>query len=186
MPLKAISGVNTHLNANVMENKSLTESKPHVVGNDVSGHSSLTDKQRQAVDQCEQLIKDFARRADRNKSSFKRLQFISVFLGICTTILSALSANKKLNQFEWIVPLASGMATLATTLLSQTNAQKLWVSSRGISQKFHVEKFLYRQESGDYKSVNEEDERLKLFSKKVMDIWSQAQESWAQNTSSTK
>jgi hypothetical protein len=78
------------------------------------------------------------------------------------------------------------MATLATTLLSQTNAQKLWVSSRGISQKFHVEKFLYLQESGDYKSVNEEDERLKLFSKKVMDIWSQAQESWAQNTSSTK
>src|SRR5262245_45316121 len=105
-----------YLSATVMENKSLTESKEPFAGNDVSAHSFPTDKQKQAVDQCDQLVKDFAGRADRNKSRFKRLQFVSVFLGICTTILSALSANKKLNQFEWIVPLASGMATLATTL----------------------------------------------------------------------
>lgn len=148
--------------------------------------SQYAEKQKQAIDQCDHLIKDFANRADRNKKRFRRLQFASVVLGVCTTILSALSASKKLNQLEWLVPLASGLATLATTFLSQTSTQKMWVQSRGVSQKFQLEKFLYLQSSGEYKALSDQEEQLKLFSKRLMDIWTQAQDTWSQNTSSNK
>ncbi|MBD2102838.1 DUF4231 domain-containing protein [Leptolyngbya sp. FACHB-261] len=152
----------------------------------VDQEPSPSSKQKEALDQCDHLIKNFAARADRNKLSYKRLQFISIALSISTTILSALSASKKLDQLDWTVPALSGLATLATTFLSQTNSQKMWVHSRSVAQRLQVEKFLYLQESGEYESLSNEDQRLKLFSKRVMNIWSEAQESWSQNVSSAK
>lgn len=144
------------------------------------------EKQRQALDQCKHLIKDFADRANRHKVRYKRLQFVSIALAVSTTVLSALSASKKLDSVEWIVPLVSGLATLSTTLLTQTNSQKMWIQSRNIAQRFQVEEFLYTQSSGEYGNLKDEDERLQLFSKRIMEVWAQAQETWSQSASSAK
>mgnify|MGYP001792079436 CR=1 FL=1 len=80
--------------------------------------------------------------------------------------------------------MVSGLATLATTLLSQTNSQKMWVESRNISQQFQTQLFLYLQYSGEYANVSDDSERLQLFSQRLMEVWSQGQESWSQQASS--
>jgi Protein of unknown function (DUF4231) len=144
------------------------------------------EKQRQALDQCNHLIKDFANRADRHKNRYKRLQFVSIGLAVSTTVLSALSASNKLDSIAWIVPIVSGLATLSTTFLTQTNSQKMWVQSRNITQKLQVEEFLYTQNSGEYGNLKDEEERLQLFSKRIMEVWTQAQETWSQSASSAK
>jgi hypothetical protein len=145
---------------------------------------NLEERRQQALHQCDRLIKDFAKRADRHKARYKRLQVTSITLAVCTTILSALSASKVLGQLDWAVPAVSGLATLSTTLLSQTNTQKMWVQSRNISQQFQTQLFLYLQCSGEYANVQDDSERLQLFSKRLMEVWSQAQENWSQQASS--
>lgn len=154
--------------------------------NPLSPVETLEERKQQALNQCDYLIKDFAKRADRHKVRYKRLQITSVTLAVCTTILSALSASKVLGKLEWIVPTISGLATLSTTFLSQTNAQKMWINSRNISQQFQTQLFLYLQCSGDYANLGDDSERLKLFSKRLMEVWSQAQENWSQQASSGK
>jgi hypothetical protein len=154
--------------------------------NALSSVETLDEKKQQALRQCDHLIRDFANRADRHKVKYKRLQFVSIALAVCTTILSALSASKALGQLDWIVLAISGLATLSTTLLSQTNSQKMWVQSRNMSQKFQTNLFLYLQGTGGYSDLQDESERLKLFSKQLMEIWSQAQENWSQQASSGK
>jgi hypothetical protein len=110
----------------------------------LSPAENLEERKQQALHQCEHLIKDFAKRADRHKTRYKRLQVTSITLAVCTTILSALSASKVLGQLDWVVPAVSGLATLSTTLLSQTNTQKMWVQSRNISSSFkHSFFFIY-------------------------------------------
>ncbi|NER83681.1 MAG: DUF4231 domain-containing protein [Leptolyngbya sp. SIO1D8] len=152
----------------------------------LSPAETLAEKKQQALLQCDHLIRDFGKRADRHKSRFKRLQVTSVSLAACTTILSALSASKLLGQLDWTVPTISGLATLATTLLSQTNTQKMWVQSRNIAQQFQMEKFLYLQASGEYAHIQDDSEQLKMFSRRLMEIWAQAQETWSQQASSGK
>ncbi|MEM8534471.1 MAG: DUF4231 domain-containing protein [Chloroflexota bacterium] len=147
---------------------------------------TLEEKRQYALTQCNYLIKDFAKRAGRHKIRYRRLQVISIVLAICTTILSALSASNLTVQIDWIVPAVSGLATLSTTLLSQTNAQRMWIQSRNIPQKFQMEHFLYLQSSGNYADVVDDPKRLNLFSKRLMEIWSQAQETWSQNATSGK
>ncbi|MEM1280329.1 MAG: DUF4231 domain-containing protein [Cyanobacteria bacterium P01_H01_bin.152] len=152
--------------------------------NPLSAADTLEDRKQQALHQCEHLIKDFANRADRHKVRYKRLQVVSITLAVCTTILAALSASQVLGPLDWIVPMVSGLATLATTLLSQTNSQKMWVESRNISQQFQTQLFLYLQYSGEYANVSDDSERLQLFSQRLMEVWSQGQESWSQQASS--
>lgn len=154
--------------------------------NPLSPVETLEERKQQALHQCDYLVKDFSKRADRHKVRYKRLQLTSVMLAVCTTILSALSASKVLGQFDWIVPCVSGLATLSTTLLSQTNTQKMWVQSRNISQQFQTQLFLYLQCSGEYASIQDDSERLKSFSRRLMEVWSQAQENWSQQASSGK
>ncbi|NEQ47180.1 MAG: DUF4231 domain-containing protein [Leptolyngbya sp. SIOISBB] len=152
--------------------------------NPLSAADTLEDRKQQALHQCEHLIKDFAKRADRHKVRYKRLQVISITLAVCTTILAALSASQVLGPLDWVVPMVSGLATLATTLLSQTNSQKMWVESRNISQQLQTHLFLYLQYSGEYANVPDDSERLQLFSQRLMEVWSQGQESWSQQASS--
>ncbi len=151
-----------------------------------SPDETLEKKKQQAIQQCNQLLNDFSKRADRHKGRYKRLQITSISLAVCTTLLSALSASKRLGPLDWIVPAVSGLATLSTTLLSQTSTQKMWVQSRNISQQFQTQLFLYSQCSGEYADIQNDSERLQLFSKRLMEIWSQAQESWSQQASSGK
>ncbi|MBD2000898.1 DUF4231 domain-containing protein [Leptolyngbya sp. FACHB-541] len=154
--------------------------------NPLTPAASLEERKQQALHQCDHPSKDFAKRADRHKARYKQLQVTSITLAVCTTILSALSASRVLVQLDWIVPVVSGLATLSTTLLSQTNTQKMWVQSRNISQQFQTQIFLYLQCSGEYANVQDDSERLQLFSKHLMEIWSQAQENWSQQASSGK
>ncbi|MGD1900677.1 MAG: DUF4231 domain-containing protein [Geitlerinemataceae cyanobacterium] len=148
--------------------------------------ATLEDREKQAIEQCEHLIHDFAKRADRHKKRYRRLQNTSITLAVGTTILSALSASKVLGSFSWIVPTISGVAALSTTLLSQTNSQKMWTQSRNISQQFQAQLFLYCQCSGGYANAKDESERLQLFSNRIIDVWSQAQEEWSQHASAQK
>lgn len=154
--------------------------------NPLSAVETFQEKRQQALQQCDRLIHDFAKRADRHKFRYKRLQTVSITLATCTTVLSALSASKLIAQLDWIVLAVSGFSTLLTTLLGQTNSQKMWVQSRNISQEFQMEIFLYLQCAGAYASFQDDSERLQLFSKRLMEIWSQAQESWSQQTASGK
>ncbi|MGD1943394.1 MAG: DUF4231 domain-containing protein [Leptolyngbyaceae cyanobacterium] len=146
----------------------------------LSPASTLDERRQRALAQCDHLIRDFAQRANRHKARYKRLQVMSVTLAISTTILAALSAGNLLGQWDWIVPAMSGLAALATTLLSQTSTQKMWVESRNMAQQFQMEQFLYLQSSGEYGKIQDEAECLKVFSHRLMRIWSQAQEKWSQ------
>ena len=154
--------------------------------NPLSPVETLEKKKQQALNQCDHLIRDFGKRGDRHKHRYRRLQFISIGLTAFTTILSALSASNVLGALDWIVLSVSGLATLATTLLSQTNAQHMWVQSRNMSQKFQMELFLYLQHSGGYANTKDEADTLKLFSERLMNIWSDAQDVWSQQASLTK
>jgi hypothetical protein len=154
--------------------------------NPLSPAATFEEQQQQALHQCDHLIRDFAQRADRNKTRFQRLQTASITLAIATTVLSALSASQLLGQLDWIVLTLSGLATLSTTFLSQTNTQKLWVQSRSTSQQFQREMFLYLQGGGDYAMAQGDADRLRLFSSRLMTVWAQAQETWAQHTSSAQ
>ena len=147
---------------------------------------TFEERKQQALLQCDHLIQDFVNRADRHKARYKRLQLTSITLAVCTTILSALSASKVVGRLDWVVPILSGLATLSTTLLSQTNTQRMWVQSRNISQQFQTQLFLYLQCSGEYAAIEDDSECLKLFSKRLMEVWSQAQENWSQQASSGK
>lgn len=152
--------------------------------NSPSSAETLEEKRQQALQQCDRLINDFAQRADRHKARYKRLQTVSIALAAGTTVLSALSASKLIAQLDWIVLAVSGFSTLLTTLLGQTNSQKMWVQSRNISQAFQMETFLYLQCAGEYANLQDDSVRLQLFSKRLMEIWSQAQERWSQQTTS--
>lgn len=154
--------------------------------NSLSTVETFEEKKQQALHQCEHLIQDFSKRANRHKVRYKRLQTASIALAVCTTILSALSASNQLGQLDWIVLSISGLATLSTTLLSQTNSQRMWVQSRNISQQFQMELFLYLQGTKGYAKILDESECLQLFSQRLMDIWTEAQERWSQYASSSQ
>ena len=152
----------------------------------ISPAETPEEKEKQALEQCDHLIRDFAKRADRHKIRHKRLQATSISLAVVTTALSALAASKALGQLDWIVPIVSGLATLSTTFLSQSNNQGMWIQSRNISQKLQTEMFLYTQCSGEYADKEKEVLRLQLFSKRLMEIWSMAQDIWSQQAASGK
>ncbi|MGB3491780.1 MAG: hypothetical protein WBA57_03565 [Elainellaceae cyanobacterium] len=55
-----------------------------------------------------------------------------------------------------------------------------------MSQKFQIELFLYLQHSGKYAKTQDESDNLKLFSERLMGIWSEAQDVWSQQASLKK
>lgn len=146
---------------------------------------SLQEKQSEAIRECEQLIQHFRGQASQHKRDFMRLKKLSISLTLIVTLLTTLSAGKKLGDWEWIVPVISGFAALSTTLLSQTSAQKTWVHSRSVQQRLNVEKFLYLQDTGNYTQLDEE-EKIRYFSNRVMEIWSEGHEAWGQTVSEQK
>ncbi|MHC5594646.1 MAG: DUF4231 domain-containing protein [Nostoc sp.] len=141
----------------------------------------LSQKQKEALNECERLIQHFKNKSRQNRRWFMGLKYSSIFLAATVTILSAIAASKKIEQLNWAVPVISGLATLSTTLLSQTSTQKVWVHSRGVQQKLQVEKFLYLQAAGVYSQITTEEEKICQFSNRIMEIWSQGHETWENN-----
>jgi Protein of unknown function (DUF4231) len=141
----------------------------------------LSQKQKESLDECERLIQHFKDEALQHKRWFQGLKYSTVFLAATVTILSTIAASKKIEQLTWAVPVISGLATLSTTLLTQTASQKVWVHSRGVEQKLQVEKFLYLQAAGVYSQITNEEEKICQFSNRIMEIWSQGHETWENN-----
>ena len=135
-------------------------------------------QRREALAFCDELAHDFKERADRHKRMFKLLRYSSVALAITVTIVSTLTATQ--GKYLWIVPIVSGISALCTTLLSATNSQERWVHSRGVEQQLKAEKFLYLQQADSY-ATSDEETNARLFSARVVAIWSEAQHGWAQS-----
>lgn len=137
------------------------------------------EKQKtEALTFCDELAHDFQERADRHKRTFKFLRYSSVVLAITVTVISTLTATQ--GKYLWIVPVVSGLSALCTTLLSATNSQERWVHSRGVEQQLKAEKFLYLQQADSY-AASDEETNARLFSARVVAIWSEAQHGWAQS-----
>ncbi len=139
--------------------------------------SSQEKQTKDALALCDELIQDFQDRADRHKRTFKLLRYASVALATIVTIVSTLTAIRGI--YLWIVPVVSGLSALCTTLLSANNSQERWVHSRGVQQHLEAERFLYMQRAGGYATLDEE-ANVRLFSERVVAIWSEAQQGWAQ------
>jgi len=139
--------------------------------------SSQEKQTKDALALCDELIQDFKDRADRHKRTFKLLRYASVALATVVTILSTLTAIRGMDL--WIVPVVSGLSALCTTLLSANNSQERWVHSRGVQQQLEAERFLYLQQASGYATLDKE-ANVRLFSERVVTIWSEAQQGWAQ------
>jgi hypothetical protein len=148
-------------------------------------HRSLIQKHTEALQECDRLIQRFKHIADTDKRRFTRLSQSSVVLTLVVTLLSTLAASKQLSAWEWIVPVFSVFAALTTTLLSQNTSQKTWVNARNVQQKLQTEKFLYMQGAGSYFQVDEE-EKIRQFSDRVMEVWSEGHQNWGHSASGKK
>jgi Protein of unknown function (DUF4231) len=156
-------------------------------GKDISNEelSSLFKKQvSDALHYYDELIQDFKVRADRHKRTFKLLRYSSVSLAIVATLVSTLVLSLTTTQgvYLWIIPIFSGLSALSTTLLSTTNSQERWVHSRGVQQELEAERFLYSQHAGRYTGLDEK-AKVQLFSERLVEIWSEGHQKWAQSVS---
>jgi Protein of unknown function (DUF4231) len=140
--------------------------------------SPLHVQANNALKLCDKLMQDFKIRADRQKRTFKLLTYSSVSLAIAVTVVSTLTATQ--GAYLWIVPVISGLSALCTTLLSSTNSQERWIHSRGVQQKLEAESFLYMQNARQYAAIDE-DAKIRLFSERLVEIWSESQQGWAQS-----
>jgi hypothetical protein len=141
----------------------------------------LHQRQQDALAECDRLINHFQKEALRHRRGFQRLKGLGILLAIATTVLSALAAADRLQAQAWIVPAVSGMTTLLMALLGQTSAQRVWVQSRAVQQKLQVEKFLYLQSAGNYAAMPNEEDQIRYFSRRLMDIWAEGLETGEQN-----
>jgi uncharacterized protein DUF4231 len=140
--------------------------------------SPLQKQASDALQFYDKLIHDFKDRADRHKRTFKLLRYSSVSLAIAVTLGSTLTATQ--GVFLWVIPILSGLSALSTTLLSSTNSQERWVHSRGVQQQLEAEKFLYVQHAGRY-ATSDDEANVRLFSERLVEIWSEGQQGWAQS-----
>lgn len=60
----------------------------------------------------------------------------------------------------------------AVAFLGASSAQKIWIKSRTSQQQLQSEKFLFNQQAEKYSGISEE-ERIKLFSERMMQIWNE-------------
>jgi len=139
---------------------------------------SLQEKHEQALKECDRLIGHFKTRADRNKYLFKGLKYFSIILTIGVTVLAALPSN----PMPWTVPVVAGLAALCATMLSATHAQEIWVLSRSTQKHLQIEKFHYCQGIASYSELSDED-KVRHFSERVIEIWSSGHEAWQENVS---
>ena len=127
-----------------------------------------TQAEDAALKECQRLIDHFHKKADKNKTLYRRLKYSSIALAVSVTVLSALSVVQQ--TVPWVVPVVSGLTALATALLGATNAQEIWVRSRNAEQQLTAEKFLYLQGAGRYANSSQE-ANARLFSERIVKIW---------------
>jgi len=132
-----------------------------------------------ALQECDRLFKHFDERARRYKRSFTRYKYSSVALTVGVTVISALQAIYTPSlSWQWILPVASGLAAFCTTMVHATNAQELWLRARSMTHKLPRERFLFLQSAGPY--TGEETSDARLFAERLMDIWVGGHAEWEQ------
>jgi hypothetical protein len=117
---KAVTGC--HVRGITMQTLKHTESDEQ--------RSQQEQSRKDALKQCDELIAHFKRKSREGKRVFQTFKYSSVILTIVVTVLSAIEGMQ-----QWIIPVFSGLAVLATTMLSATNAQELWLESRTTQQQ---------------------------------------------------
>ena len=139
----------------------------------------MADPRESALLECDRLFKHFDDRATRYKRSFTRYKYSSVALTVGVTVISALQAiyNPPL-YWQWVLPVASGLAAFGTTMVHTTNAQELWLRARTMTQRLATERFLFLQGAGPYAEDHAND--VRLFSKRLMEIWAGEHAQWEQ------
>ena len=131
-----------------------------------------------ALVECDRLIRHFDERAQRHKKEFLRYKQSSVALTVGVTVIAALQGIYQPAPFwAWVLPVVSGLAAFCTTMVHATNAQELWLRSRSMTQLLNTERFLFLQSASIY-SEQEETKSVKLFSKRLMEIWAGGHEQW--------
>ena len=139
----------------------------------------VADSRESALQECDRLFKHFDERARRYKRSFSRYKYSAVALTVGVTVISALQAIYTPSlPWQWILPVASGLAAFSTTMVHATNAQELWLRARSMTQKLATEQFLFLQSAGPYTGQETSDARL--FAERLMDVWVGGHAEWEQ------
>lgn len=128
------------------------------------------DNREGALQECDKLIEHFDTRARKHKRTFVRYKTLSIALTCGVTVISALQGIYQPTLYwAWVLPVVSGLAAFCTTMVHATNAQELWLRARSMTHRLTSEQFLFLQGAGKY--AEEEAQRVKLFSKRLMEIW---------------
>lgn len=139
----------------------------------------IVDPHESALQECDRLFKHFDERATKHKKSFSRYKYSSVALTVGVTVISALQAIYTPSlAWQWVLPVASGLAAYFTTMVHATNAQELWLRARTMTHRLAAERFLSLQSVGPY--VRGQANDVRLFSNRLMEVWAGGHAQWEQ------
>ena len=126
------------------------------------------------------LIKHFRGKADKSKRYYTIYRYGSILLASLTTIVSSLLIIHPTDIPQWVLPLCSAAATVAVAFLGASGVQKIWINSRTTQQRLETEHLLFNQQAGRY-SVTSNQDRIKLFTKQLVEIWNEGHGIWKKN-----
>jgi hypothetical protein len=126
-----------------------------------------------AVEHWQSLLKNWRRRALRNRRTSKLLVFGSVLLSVVTTAMSGIPTVPR-----WWIVVSSAGAALTLALMNATRSHEQWTLSREVQNRLYVEKFLFEQGAGEYADATG-DERTRLFSVRITELGLTGHNSWA-------
>jgi hypothetical protein len=132
------------------------------------------ERTAEALKQCQELIDHFNSKAIRTKHWFNGLRYITIVLTVGIATVAAVPQVPR-----WLIAIFSGGAALCAALISATRPQEMWLQSRTTEQQLVAERFLFLQSAGHYSDLDE-DSRVKMFAKRIIDIWCAGHERWEQ------
>jgi Protein of unknown function (DUF4231) len=130
-----------------------------------------------AVEHWQALLKNWRRRALRNKRTSRLLIFGSVLLSVGTTAMSGIPTVPR-----WWIVISSAGAALTLALMGATRSHEQWTASREVQNRLYVEKFLFEQGAGPYADTTG-DERTRLFSVRMTEVGMAGHDAWAGHVS---
>ncbi|CAN5328643.1 hypothetical protein BH23BAC1_BH23BAC1_43760 [soil metagenome] len=125
------------------------------------------------------LLKHFGEKADKSKKSFHFYKYSSIVLAAITTIFSSWQVIYGPGFPLWILPVVSAFSTVMVAFLGISSAQRIWINSRTTRQHFQREWFLFNQQTDQYHNL-EKEERIRLFSERMIQIWNEGHGKWEQ------
>jgi hypothetical protein len=138
---------------------------------------SLDEKTNLANQELQMLLVHFERKARQAKKVFQFYKYTSILLAGATSIFSSLQLIYVTGIPPWILPVVSAGATVTVSLLGASTSHKIWINSRTTGQQLQVEGFLFNQQADGYFNLTVE-ERLKLFSERMIKIWNEGHGKW--------